>query len=407
MSGSTFTRRGFFAGLGLTGAAAVLASCSEDASTDATSPGANTKPEAKSGGISGDDTKIAFDGVHQAGIDTAPQTHAILVAYDIKDSGRTRDAVGTKKLLQRVMRIWTEDARALTQGETALADLEAELTHAPMNLTVTVGWGTQLIKRAGLTGKVPAWVEKNEDGLPPFKGDEIKPDFSDGDILLQICGDDVTAVSHAARVLTRGCRDFVEPKWTQRGFLDAPTGETPRNLLGFKDGTAIPRTEEEYDRAIWDEHGGSAMVVRRIVFDMPGWEALDRTSRETVFGRDIVKGAPLGQKEEFDDVDLNVTDANGLPMIDPNSHVGISAGEGKFMRRRAYNWDGEITPLGSSGLIFICFQNDPDKAFTPLQKRLAESDRLNQWITHVGSALFWCPPGTEQGSYWGHSVLEG
>lgn len=404
MSGSAITRRGFFAGLGLTGATAVLASCSDK---DATGDGSQTTPDATSGGISGENTKVAFDGSHQAGIATAPQTHAILVAYDFKATAIEGGSSVVQRSLQRVMRIWTDDARALTQGKTALADLEPELTHAPMNMTITVGWGTEMMKQAGLLDRVPSWVKKNEKGLPAFEGDELKSDFSGGDIVLQICGDDVTAVSHAARVLTRGCRDFVEPKWTQRGFLDAPTGETPRNLLGFKDGTAIPRTEEEYAQAIWDEQGGSAMVVRRIVFDMPGWEALDRTSRETVFGRDIVKGAPLGQREEFDEVDLSITDDTGLPMIDPNSHVGISAGEGKFMRRRAYNWDGEITPLGSSGLIFICFQNDPDKAFTPLQKRLAKSDRLNQWITHVGSALFWCPPGTQEGRYWGQTVLEG
>lgn len=398
------SRRGFFAGLGMAGTAAVIASCSSDGRTEDKN---GTTPQGQSAGQASDDTRIAFDGKHQAGIQTAPQTHALVVAFDLKDRDQLDKGKDTAQMLRRVMRIWTDDARALTQGRVPLADLEAELTMAPMNLTITAGWGPKLIEKAGLLDKVPSWVKKNLAGLPEFKGDEIGPEFSGGDIVLQICGDDLTAVSHAARVLTRGCRDFVEPKWSQRGFVDAPTGETPRNLLGFKDGTAIPRTDEEYDEAIWDEQGGSAMVVRRIVFDMPGWEALDRDSRETVFGRKIVSGAPLGGEDEFDDVDLNKLDPTGIPFIDPNSHVGISAGEGKFMRRRAYNWDGEITPLGSSGLIFICFQNDPDQAFTPLQERLAESDRLNQWITHVGSGLFWCPSGTQEGAYWGESVLEG
>jgi len=58
-------------------------------------------------------------------------------------------------------------------------------------------------------------------------------------------------------------------------------------------------------------------------------------------------------------------------------------------------------------LIFICFQADPDEAFTPLQKRLAEKDRLNKWITHVGSAVFWVLPGTQNGAYWGQQFLEG
>lgn len=401
MSKFSVSRRGFFAGLGLSGATAVIASCSSSEGAQGTEDKNGTTSQGESAGRASDATRIDFDGPHQAGIKTAPQTHALVVAFDFKERDANADD------LKRVMNIWTSDARALTQGKAPLADLEHELSHAPRNLTITVGWSPKIIDRAGLMGKVPSWVKKNLKGLPKFKGDKISPDFSDGDLALQICGDDLTAVSHAARVLTRGCRDYVEPKWTQRGFLDSPTGETPRNLLGFKDGTAIPRSDEEYDRYIWDDLGGSAMVVRRVVFDMPGWEALDRSSREVVFGRTVVEGAPMNGEREMDEVDLDAVDEMGLPLTDPHSHVGLMAGTGATIRRRAYNWDGEVSSLGSSGLIFICFQNDPDKAFTSLQKTLAEKDRLNQWITHVGSALFWCPPGTEQGSYWGQSVLEG
>lgn len=396
--GAKITRRGFFAGLGMSGAASVLAACStaEDSASTAENGGAGDGASIR---------KIDFDGPHQAGIREDSQSHALIVAFDLKRNGGPRGEL--KKNLERLMRIWTGDARSLTQGQVALADLEHELSIAPQNLTVTAGWGPKLIKDVGLIGEAPSWVKKNLKGLPKFKGDKLDPDFGGADVVLQICGDDLTAVSHAARVLTRGGRDYATPKWTQRGFVDSPTGETPRNLLGFKDGTAIPRTDEEYDEAIWDDQGGSAMVVRRVVFDMPGWEKLDRKSREVVFGRDVVTGAPLGAKDEFDPVDLNKTGDDGLPLIDERSHVGITAGEGTHMRRRAYNWDNEVTPLGNSGLIFICFQADPDEAFTPLQKRLAEKDRLNTWITHAGSAVFWVLPGTQNGAYWGQEILEG
>lgn len=396
--GVRFTRRGFFAGLGVTGAASVLAACSAAEDTSASAGG-------EEAGVEASIRKIDFDGPHQAGIREDSQAHALLVAYDLKRDDLSKG--GLKKNLKRLMRIWTEDSRSMTQGRVALADLEPELALAPQNLTVTAGWGPKLIKDMGLIGEAPSWVKKNLKGLPKFKGDKLDPDFGGADVVLQICGDDLTAVSHAARVLTRGGRDYATPKWTQRGFVDSPTGETPRNLMGFKDGTAIPRTDEEYDEAIWDDQGGSAMVVRRVVFDMPGWEKLDRKSREVVFGRHVVTGAPLGAKDEFDPVDLNKTGDDGLPLIDERSHVGITAGEGTHMRRRAYNWDNEVTPLGNSGLIFICFQADPDEAFTPLQKRLAEKDRLNTWITHVGSAVFWVLPGTQNGAYWGQEILEG
>ncbi|WP_408925652.1 Dyp-type peroxidase [Corynebacterium sp. YSMAA1_1_F7] len=394
----TFTRRGFFAGLGMTGAASVLAACST-AEDSAASDGQGDADDGAS------IRTISFDGVHQAGIQEDSQTHALVVAFNMKRNNVPKG--GLKKNLTRLMRIWTGDARSMTQGETALADLEPELTVAPQNLTITMGWGPRLIKDVDLIDEAPAWVKKNLNGLPKFKGDKLDNAFGAADVVLQICGDSLTAVSHAARVLTRGGRDYATPKWTQRGFVDSPTGETPRNLLGFKDGTAIPRTDAEYDEAIWDDQGGSAMVVRRIVFDMPGWEKLDRKSREVVFGRHVDTGAPLGGKDEFDPVDLNKSGEDGLPLIDERSHVGISVGEGSRIRRRAYNWDNEVTPLGNSGLIFICFQNDPDEAFTPLQKRLAEKDRLNTWITHVGSAVFWVLPGTQNGAHWGQQFLEG
>ena len=227
----------------------------------------------------------------------------------------------------------------------------------------------------------------------------MDPAFSDGDVVVQMCGEDLTTLSHAMRVLTRGGRDYVKPRWTQRGFVDIREGQTARNLMGFKDGTVVPRTEEEFDNAVWDERNGTSMIVRRVTFDMPGWEALDRESRENVFGRKAISGAPLTGEDEFDDPDLNAVDSTGLPVIDPKSHVGITAGEGKHMLRRPFNWDGEVNEHGDSGLIFICFQEDPDTSFTPLQHRLAENDRLNQWITRRFGV--YCAPGTE-GSYWGN-----
>lgn len=390
------SRRNFLAGVGATGIAGVLAACAPSgSSSEGTHPG----------GLASPDTIIAFDGEHQAGIETPPQRNGVFIAYTMDRAGKSTQDV--RKQLRRLMTIWTSDARRLTQGDTPLADLEPELSSSPLNLSITVGWGPKLIADAGLVSQTPSWVSSHRHGLPSFHGDQLDENFSHGDLLLQVCGDDLTAVSHAVRVLTRGSRDLCTPKWTQRGFLDAPTGETPRNLLGFKDGTSQPSGPADWENNIWDDQGGSAMVVRRINFDMPEWEALDRTGREVVFGRDIVSGAPLGQRNEFDDVDLNKTDSRGLPFIDTNSHVGISAGEGTHMRRRAYNWDGQVTPLAESGLIFVCFQNDPDKAFTPLQHRLAATDRLNKWVTHVGSAVFWCPPGTQPGGYWGESLLEG
>ena len=390
------SRRGLFAGVGAAGAAAVLASCAEGEGRGGGMPNSSGDIEEK--------LTVPFDGARQAGIQTPHQSHGLIVAFDFHNAN-SREAL--RKDLRRLMRVWTPDARKLTQGEAALADLEPELNLQPGNLTITVGWSPALIKKIGSLDEVPKWVSSHVKGLPKFKGDDLDPAFSDGDVVVQMCGEDLTTLSHAMRVLTRGGRDYVKPRWTQRGFVDIREGQTARNLMGFKDGTVIPRTDEEFDNAVWDERNGTSMIVRRVTFDMPGWEALDRESRENVFGRKAISGAPLTGEDEFDDPDLNAVDKTGLPVIDPKSHVGITAGEGKHMLRRPFNWDGEVNEHGDSGLIFICFQEDPDTSFTPLQHRLAENDRLNQWITHTGSGVYWVLPGTEPGSYWGQQILEG
>jgi deferrochelatase/peroxidase EfeB len=36
---------------------------------------------------------------------------------------------------------------------------------------------------------------------------------------------------------------------------------------------------------------------------------------------------------------------------------------------------------------------------------LAAQDRLNSFITHVGSAVFLCPPGARPGGYVGQTLL--
>lgn len=410
------SRRGFLAGVGVVTAAGAVQACQ---ATD----GSSVVPRAVGETMPAPWAFIPFDGEHQAGIATPHQSHGAFVAFDLipdggsaaarepqGESGDTEGRPGraveeARRDLTRLMRVWTEDARSLTSGRPALADLEPELANQPANLTITLGMSPRLLHDVRLADRAPAWVRKHIDGLPAFSTDKLDPAFTGGDLLLQICGDNVTAVSHAMRVMTRSGREYTRVRWTQRGFVDSPSGQTPRNLLGFKDGTVIPRSAEEFDKSVWDDQGGSAVVVRRVRFDMPNWEALDRGSREIVFGRHIDTGAPLTGNDEFDAPDLNKLTPAGLPVIDPNSHVGITAGSGPTMLRRPFNYDGAASRDGDSGLIFVCFQNDPDKAFIPLQKRLAAGDRLNQWTEHVGSALFWCPPGTRDGEHWAQRLL--
>ena len=121
-----------------------------------------------------------------------------------------------------------------------------------------------------------------------------------------------------------------------------------------------------------------------------------------------------------DGVTINKIGDDGLPLIDAHSHVALATsrnGNAERMLRRAYNYDLPVTAgaaglqdadlidLSDTGLIFTCFQRDPGTSFIPVQRRLAEGDRLNEWITHVGSAVFHVPGGTTGDSYWGEDLL--
>ena len=81
---------------------------------------------------------------------------------------------------------------------------------------------------------------------------------------------------------------------------------------------------------------------------------------------------------------------------------------GERILRRGYSFtDGVDESLGEleAGLFFICFQRDPAKQFVAIQRRLGQSDALNEYIKHAGSAIFAVPPGAADGGYVGETLL--
>ena len=392
------TRRQFLLGGAVAGVGAVAAVGADLALNSATSdPAPATAP------MNGAQT-VPFFGVHQAGVGTAAQAHGVFVALDLRDDV-DRDA------LVRLMRILTDDAARLTQGRPALADSEPELALSPARLTVTFGFGPGLVARTGATA--PDWLAP----LPAFRVDQLRAEFSDGDLLLQIAADDPLTVAHATRMLLKDARGFGSVRWTQQGFRRAygteRPGTTMRNLFGQVDGTSNPQPgTSEFDRVVWAEEGwlagGTGMVIRRIRMDLDKWDRLDRSGRDASVGRTLVNGAPLTGTEEFDEPDFEATTAIGFPVIPQFAHIRRARGEGaERIFRRAYNYDER--PLGSevseSGLIFVSFQADIERQFIPMQRRLDELDLLNEWTVPIGSAVFAIPPGCRDGGFIGETLL--
>ncbi|KOX22107.1 Dyp-type peroxidase [Nocardiopsis sp. NRRL B-16309] len=353
---------------------------------------------------------VAFHGPRQSGVETPPQAHACFVGLDL-ESGVDAEGVG------RLLRLLSDDAARLGAGRAPLADTEPELAEVPARLTTTFGFGRGLVERVD-PGAVPSWLGP----LPEFDQDDLRPEWGQADLLLQVCADDPVTVSHAARMLVKDARAFAGVAWTQTGFRRAhgsqPDGTTMRNLMGQVDGSINPRPgTEEFDQLVWATggpawlDGGTSLVLRRIATDLDTWDELDRPGREAVIGRRVSDGAPLTGGGERDDVDLDATDSTGLPVIPAFAHVRRARTGDPRQRifRRGYNYDLRDTLGGSgeAGLLFASFQADPVRQFVPIQRRLDELDLLNEWVTAVGSAVFAIPPGCEEGDYVGRALVEG
>ena len=94
-------------------------------------------------------------------------------------------------------------------------------------------------------------------------------------------------------------------------------------------------------------------------------------------------------------------------MIPDDSHSALAHKTGKQMLRRAYSYSDGINPRTGqfdSGLLFICYQKDPEQ-FITIQNALGNVDRLNEYITHIGSGLFACFGGVKEGEFIGQALL--
>lgn len=352
---------------------------------------------------------VPYYGARQAGIDTDAQAHGNFVALDLlPDLPVAR--------IKALLRVLSDDAARMTQGQAALADTEAELAHAPARLTVTFGFGPRLLEAIAAQHK-PGWLRP----LPAFSIDKLQPEFNDGDLLLQICSDDPVTVAHTQRMLLKDSRSFATVRWVQQGFRRAHGTERPgttmRNLFGQVDGTANPvPASANHEEIVWGRgavpawvENGTSLVIRRIEMNLDTWDHVDRVGRDASVGRRMDNGAPLTGTKEHDEPDFEAKNASGFPVIADFSHMRRSRPEDPTQRifRRAYNYDHApgAGAVSSSGLIFASYQADVDRQFTPIQRRLDELDMLNTWTVPIGSAVFAIPPGCSEGGFVGEQLF--
>lgn len=348
--------------------------------------------------------EISFYGKHQAGITTLMQKNIYFVVLDL----RTTD----KNELIQLFKDWTDYSQKLVNGELVKKDGSNALLPPndtgetvglnPYRLTLTFGVSASFLTKLGLEKKRPKLFRD----LPAFPKEQLREQYTGGDIVIQACADDEQVAFHAVRNLIRKGRNKVTMKWSQSGF--AAIGdrmETPRNLFGFKDGTANVTTEKDFDKVVWADSqdwmkNGSYMAVRRIIMHLETWDRTNLQEQENTFGRYKESGAPFGKKNEFDEVDLSL-----LPV---DSHVRLAKEVDLPILRRSYSYSDGIDPKTGqfdAGLLFIAFQKDPDR-FVKIQTNLGADDKMNEYVTHIGSGLFACFGGVKEGGYIGQDLFE-
>jgi deferrochelatase/peroxidase EfeB len=374
-------------------------------------------------------TGTTFSEATESFYGSGPQSASYFASFDLSSTKRSEVA--------DLLREWSDAGANLTQGrpakplstrEFAVEPDSMEATGiGPSRLTVTIGLGTGLFEKNGedvygLKSRRPAALVD----LPRFPNDQLIAQKTGGDLTIQACADDPQVAFHAVRQLARMADGVAAIRWTQAGFNETPASEgTPRNLMGFKDGTINP-VGSQLDEFVWVGsegpswmRGGSYAVLRRIRISIEHWDSKSLSTQEQVIGRHKVSGAPLGETNEFDALDLNATDAQGNPLIPIDAHVRLSApqlNKGQMILRRGYAYNDGVDDfverwppwqealMYDAGLLFVAYQRDPRKGFIPIFQNLAENDSLGQFTTQTGSVIVAVPPAA---SGPGHFVGEG
>jgi deferrochelatase/peroxidase EfeB len=379
---------------------------------------------------------IPFWGKHQGGIITPQQSHTYFAAFDITSDKREDVIAMLKKWTEasaRMARGLPAEANAPepTEGSDAFADSDDALGLPPSRLTITFGFGPGLFTkdgkdRFGLASRRPAaFVD-----LPKFTGDQLLDTKTGGDISVQACADDPQVAFHAVRQLARLADYTAMIKWTQAGFMATQAdSSTPRNLMGFRDGSGNPSTKDkaEMDKFIWvgDEGpdwmtGGSYLVARRARIALEHWDKMKTMFQEQTIGRSKLTGAPLGSKHEMDAADLDALDKDGNPVIPENSHLRLATAatnDGAKILRRSYSYNDGVNITAErwppwrqgieydAGLLFICYQRDPRTGFIKIFDKMSKFDMMNQFVTHVGGGMFACPGGARDNEYIGQGLF--
>jgi deferrochelatase/peroxidase EfeB len=413
------TRSAVLLGAGGVGGVGALVHAGEqaDGATSAATPSASEERDVSQAQLAARDP---FNGPHQAGILTPAPAQATFAALD--------SIAADRPTLEEALQALSRRARELTVGG-PIPLLDADdppadsgilgPVNAPDALTVTIAFGASLFDgRYGLGSQRPRELT----AMPTFPVDDLDPAQSHGDLLLQICAHQRDTVTHTLRELLRTVRGSLQLRWNIDGFSGAARGpsphSSPRNLFAFRDGTANPSVHDAalMNNLVWVARGepawaagGTYQVARIIRQHVEFWDRVGLNEQQNMIGRERASGAPLGGSAEFENPRYDLDPAG--KRIPLNAHIRLAnprtpATAEERILRRGFNYTRGFDAAGQldQGLMFIAFNQSPERQFATIQQRLNEEPMID-YITPVGGGYFFAPPGARGADDWVGSGL--
>jgi len=273
--------------------------------------------------------------------------------------------------------------------------------------------------RYGLASRRPRELVE----MPFIANDRLDPERTHGDLLLTIQAEHSDTVLVALRRLMRRTRREMTLRWVLQGFNRRTepgprTTGSPRNLLGFVDGTANLATDDELlRRHVWTAgggepawtEGGSYHVVRAIRMIVEFWDRTPLAEQEALIGRRKSSGAPLDGAHETDAPDFAADpDGAATPLeahirrANPRTPETASS----LILRRGYSYSRGFDAAGQldQGLAFACFQRSLADGFLAVQARLT-GERLEEYVRGEGGGFFFALPGPRRGGFLGEGLV--
>ena len=173
-----------------------------------------------------------------------------------------------------------------------------------------------------------------------------------------------------------------------------------RNLFGFRDGTGNPDTGDDalMRQLVWTPDGGTYMAVRLIRMHLEFWDRVGlreqegddrppaRHGRAAGRPRRVRRPAPGPRSRRASG--SRWTPTSGSPTRAPRTRAD------QRLLRRAWNYQRGFDQAGQldQGLIFVAFNQDLERQFVAVQKRLA-GEPMTDYITPVGGGYYYVPRG--------------